>query len=413
MTVAARVDGLAVSPIRRMAVGAPEGTLSLALGEPGWPMPAPARRSLEHQGRTDGPLPYGPNSSSPELVAAVAGQHGIPLAPEEVMVTSGSQAALFALFHAHVEAGSAVLVPDPGFVAYRSLAQLCQAQPVGYALGPGGALDVDLVEAALGEALRSGRPVSVVVVNHPANPTGGLADAESLRRVAELCARHGAVLVSDEVYRELWVGAGGQPGGLHEVAGLAAGVVLGSVSKAFGAPGLRVGWAVGPAELLAPARVVHNAMTTAPARPSQDAATALLTSAGEVLPAARREVARRWDVLAEVAPELLALADAAAGRPDARPAAGTGSCSGQQPAAGTGSRSRSRAGFYLWLPLPAYVDPAGTTAFALRVRDESLVTTVPGDAFGPRGAGFLRVSLGGPVDALVEGLVRLAPWWEG
>ena len=73
----------------------------------------------------------------------------------------------------------------------------------------------------------------------------------------------------------------------------------------------------------------------------------------------------------------------------------------------------SRASFYLWLPLPAGTDPAGTTAFALRVRDESLVTTVPGDAFGPRGAGFLRVSLGGPVEELVEGLVRLAPWWEG
>ena len=61
----------------------------------------------------------------------------------------------------------------------------------------------------------------------------------------------------------------------------------------------------------------------------------------------------------------------------------------------------------------AAVPEAAMAAFALRVRDESLVTTVPGDAFGPRGAGFLRVSLGGPVEELVEGLVRLAPWWEG
>ncbi|WP_426947136.1 pyridoxal phosphate-dependent aminotransferase [Ornithinimicrobium sp. W1679] len=404
-----------------MAVGAPEGTVSLALGEPGWPMPAPARRSLAHQGRADGPLPYGPNSASPELVAAVAGQHGIPLAPEQVMVTSGSQAALFALFHAHVEAGSAVLVPDPGFVAYRSLAQLCQAHPVGYAVGPGGALDANLLEEALvgalwggagrggagrggagrggaarvgagqGDATDGPRPVSMVVLNHPANPTGGLADADALRRVAEVCARHGVLLVSDEVYRELWLGE--RPAGLHEAAGLEAGVVLGSVSKAYGAPGLRVGWAVGPAEALAPARIVHNAMTTAPARPSQDAATALLTSAGEVLQAARREVTRRWEVLAEVAPELLALADEAAGRAT--------------------TPVTPRAGFYLWLPLPAGTDPVETTAFALRVRDESLVTTVPGDAFGPAGVGYLRVSLGGPVEELVEGLVRLAPWWEG
>src|SRR5690606_4705772 len=122
---------------------------------------------------------------------------------------------------------------------------------------------------------------SLVVLNHPANPTGGMASAAALARVADACARRGAVLVSDEVYRELWVGE--RPAGLHDVAGVAAGVVLGSVSKAFGAPGLRVGWAVGAPELLAPARVVHNAMTTAPARPSQEAATALLEHADEVL----------------------------------------------------------------------------------------------------------------------------------
>ena len=74
-------------------------------------------------------------------------------------------------------------------------------------------------------------------------------------------------------------------------------------------------------------------------------------------------------------------------------------------------------GFYLWLPVPEGLsdgpgeDP--TLDLALRIRDESGVTTVPGSAFGPRGAGHLRVSVGGPIDELEEGLRRLAPWWEG
>ncbi len=297
--VATRAGGLAVSPIRRMAVGAPEGTVSLALGEPGWPVPQVARRALAAAGAEDGAMPYGPNTSSPALVAAGGGRHaaahGIPApSPEQVMVTSGSQAALFALFSAHVEVGSTVLVPDPGFVSYRSLAHLCQARAVGYGLGAGGELDPEQVELALD----AHADVSLVVLNHPANPTGGMASAAALARVADACARRGAVLVSDEVYRELWVGE--RPAGLHDVAGVDAGVVLGSVSKAFGAPGLRVGWAVGVPELLAPARVVHNAMTTAPARPSQEAATALLEHADEVLAEAREHVRVRWETAARV-----------------------------------------------------------------------------------------------------------------
>ncbi|RIK15488.1 MAG: hypothetical protein DCC50_07925 [Acidobacteria bacterium] len=372
--VATRAGGMTLSPIRRMAVGAPAGTVSLALGEPGWPLPDAAREALAAAAAQPGPLPYGPNGGSPELVAEVAALHHCR--PEEVMVTAGSQAALFALFQAWAAPGSAVLVPDPGFVSYASLARLCGADPVPYPLAAGGDLDA----AALVDALAGAPHTSMVVLNHPANPTGGMASPAALRAVAAACARAGAVLVSDEVYRELWLGR--PSAGLHEAARQGAGVVLGSVSKAFGAPGLRVGWAVGPQELLAPARVVHNAMTTAAARPSQDAALALLRARELVLPAAREQVRLRWDTLARVAPRLL---EVGGGRP--------------------------RAGFYLWLPLPAGV-AEDTEAFALRVRDESLVTTVPGTAFGERGRGHLRVSLGGAPDELSEGLARLAPWWE-
>lgn len=299
------------------------------------------------------------------------------------MVTAGSQAALFALFQAWVEPGSTVLVPDPGFVSYAALARSCGAEPVGYPLTRDGDLDAQ----ALARTLAGARHTSLVVLNHPANPTGGMASAHALRQVAEVCRRAEALLVSDEVYRELWVAQ--RPPSLHEAAGPEGGVVLGSVSKAFGAPGLRVGWAVGPATVLEPARIVHNAMTTAVARPSQEAALALLTAGEGVLEEGRDRVRERWAAAARLAPELLR----AAGAQESSPLA-------------------SRAGFYLWLPVPGGVDPRQTTSFALRVRDESRVTTVPGDAFGPRGAGFLRVSLGGPLDEVEEGLRRLAPWWK-
>ena len=67
MRPATRVAGQGLSPIRRMAVGAPPGTISLGLGEPGWPLPAPAREALAAAGMSSGPLPYGPNGGIPAL----------------------------------------------------------------------------------------------------------------------------------------------------------------------------------------------------------------------------------------------------------------------------------------------------------------------------------------------------------
>ncbi len=387
MRTASRVAGQGLSPIRRMTLGAPPDAINLGLGEPGWPLPT-GQAARPDEGSAD--LSYGPNTSDPALVEAIAGyaqaRGSATVGPDGVMVTAGSQAALFALFQAYAEPGSAVLAPDPGFVAYPTLARLCGATPVGYPLGPDGDLDADALLAVLGEHGHT----SLVVLNHPANPTGGLASADALDRVAEACAERDVLLVSDEVYAELWVD--GPPASLRDVTHT--GVVLGSMSKAFGAPGLRIGWVTGDPEVLAPARLVHNAMTTAPSRLSQRAALALLGAAGEVLPAAREQLRLRWDAVERLAASGKGHRSLGDGPPKAR------------------SRDAARAGFYLWLPLPGDVDPNDTEAFALRLRDEGGVTTIPGTAFGVRGSGFLRVSLGGPVEDLEEGLRRLAPWWK-
>lgn len=421
MSPASRVAGEGLSPIRRMSVGAPPDAVNLGLGEPGWTAwsdstcgPAGAPR-LPAPHATD--LSYGLNTSDPALVAAIARYAAPPgqgvVGPEQVMVTSGSQAALFALFQAHVDPGTSVLVPDPGFVAYATLARLCGATPVGYPLTADGDLDGEALVRVLDEQ----RHTSLAVLNHPANPTGGLASPRELRAVASACSERGVLLVSDEVYAELWLDA--PVTSVHDVVGVEQAVVLGSMSKAFAAPGLRIGWAVGAEDVLAPARLVHNAMTTAPARPSQAAALALLKASDEVLPAARDEIRLRWACVERLAPHLL-------GRHGQR-------ALGDEPQSAT-SRRAGRAGFYLWLPVPAEVggtsartepgvggpgrsdaddaEADATLAFALRLRDEVGVTTIPGTAFGPRGAGFLRVSVGGPVDQLEEGLRRLAPWWK-
>ncbi len=390
-----RMAGLSTSIIRSFAAAAPADTISLALGEPGWPLPEAAREALAAFAGQADRCSYGPNQGIPELQAAVLDYVNNPpqsppqdptpgrsLDAAQLLVTSGSQAALFAIFLAHVEAGDVVAVPDPGFPVYRTLSTLAGGTTLTYPLGADGSLDPAVITTALDRHTHDGgASVRLLVLNHPSNPTGGGATVEDLETVASACAHRGIIIVSDEVYRELHTQAP-QPS-LWDVTDAA--IVTTSVSKAWAAPGLRVGWAQGPADLLAPARLVHNAMTTAPARPSQLAAAALLRDSPAVLSQSRAELASRWDLVEQHAPDWVRSAPRPAG------------------------------GFYLWVPIPT--DPHHHhdhhDGWAAGLRDHGGVSVVPGSAFGPGGEHHVRISVGGPEDELVEGLRRLSIYTGG
>ena len=274
-----------------------------------------------------------------------------------------------------MEPGSKVLVPDPGFVAYGALATLAGGSAVPYPLDAANRFRLD-AEALIARLDEPG--LRVVVLNHPSNPTGGGANADALRRVAQACEARGLLLISDEVYRDLYLGAP-QPS-LRDVT--STGVVTSSVSKGWGAPGLRVGWMVGEPRWLTPVRTVHAFAVTAASQPSQRAALALVEASDAVLTAARAELRLRFEALAEAMHTHL----------------------GQTLAPPDGA-------FYHWLPLPpsAHADPM---AFALRLRDEARVVLVPGITFGEGGRGFARLSFAASPEQVREGVRRLAPFWR-
>jgi aspartate aminotransferase len=375
MTPSPRLASVRPSPIRAMGQGAPAGCVSLGLGEPSWPLPAVASAALAAAYSPGSACPYGPNAGTPELRQALSAWLGAD--EDSIMLAAGSQAALFALFQAWVGEGDEVLVPDPGFVAYPTLAAMAGGRAVAYSLTDDGSLDPGRFADSLSRAPRA----RLAVINHPSNPTGAGADERALAEVARLSHARGVVLVSDEVYRDLHLG-NRQPG-ILEAGPLPGVVTLGSMSKAFAAPGLRVGWAWGDSAVLAPARLVHNAMTSCLSRPAQAAAVAILGEADTVIAESRRQLAVRRAAF-ETAYRL------------AFPSLGT-------PTVPAG-------GFYHWLALPDIggVDPV---RFCLRVRDEGKVIVVPGIAFGSRGAGYIRISWGGDPADTAEGLRRLAPYW--
>lgn len=175
--------------------------IHLEIGEPDFPTPphivAAAKQALD-----EGYTHYVPSPGLPELREAiarhVAATRGIPVTPEEVVVTPGAKPVMFFAALMLCGPGDEVLYPDPGFPIYPSVAALTGATPVPLRLRPerGFRLDPDELRARLTDRTR------LLILNSPHNPTGATLTAEDLAAIAELVRGRRLIVLSDEIYRE-------------------------------------------------------------------------------------------------------------------------------------------------------------------------------------------------------------------
>ncbi len=131
MKTSQRITNLELSAIRRFSEGAPPDAIPLAIGQPTWDLPEEGRDALR---KFSGVCGYGPGAGRNDLREALAAYYQAPF--DEVMITSGSEGALFSLLQAFVDPGDKVLIPDPGFVTYRNLILYCEGVPCTYSLLP-------------------------------------------------------------------------------------------------------------------------------------------------------------------------------------------------------------------------------------------------------------------------------------
>ena len=175
-----------------------------------------------------------------EAIAADVRSRGIDASADQVIVTPSAKTAVFYAMLATVEAGSEVLVPDPGFPIYPSMARFAGGVPVGYALDADNAPDVDDI------AMRINPRTRVLCLNSPNNPTGGALDAADMARVAELVARHDLRVVTDDIYSRL-VFEGGRAPTIAAFDGARARTMLvDGFSKTYAMTGYRLGYLVVP-----------------------------------------------------------------------------------------------------------------------------------------------------------------------
>jgi aspartate aminotransferase len=310
----------------------------------------------------DGHTRYVDPAGLPALRDAIAaslpwrGVRGV--SAENVVVVPGAKPMVFYALLAVLERGDEVLVPDPGFPIYPSVVRFAEAVPVSYPVAAAGDLDVARLAALITPRTRA------LVVNLPANPTGVVASPDALSAIATLAQRHDLVVVSDEVYGRIRYdrradSVAALPGMLERT------VVVDSFSKTYSMTGWRLGFGVVPAPLVERVTklVVNGTSCTPPF--VQLAGLAALTGPQDCVTAAVGRFERRRDWLV----------DGLNGLPGVR-------CS---PPGGA---------FYAFPDVRRIEERAGlsTEQLAERLLDLHGVAVLPGTAFGPGGAGHLRLS---------------------
>ena len=367
--IAARMDGVERTLIRRIFDAAPAGAINLGLGQPDLPTP-PSIALAGIDGIAAGRTGYTSTAGDPALRAAIAARYpGIARGPENVVVTIGSQEAVFLSVLTLVDPGSEVLVPDPGYPAYPVLARLAGATAVSYPLRPERAFRLDPNDVAR----RLTGKTRLVILCSPSNPTGAIDEDHDLARLAALLAERGVPWLSDEIYAGFAYDRPAATIARHAPGGL----VVSGLSKDLSMTGWRMGWAVGPEEVVARLIACHQYVVTCASSVSQAAAMHALSPAGDEARRRYLEIFRRRRTV---------MLEALGAIPGVRVTPPDGA-------------------FYVFLDVR---DFGSSLEIAERVLTRRRVITIPGEAFGPGGAGFLRISYAASEEDIRAGIAGLA-----
>ncbi|WP_329372200.1 aspartate transaminase [Streptomyces sp. NBC_01483] len=252
--------------------------LDLTVGEPDFDTPdhvkAAAIRAIEA-----GETKYTPVNGTPALRAAIAGKlrerHGLEFTDARITVGGGAKQVIFLALMATLDEGDEVIVPAPYWVSYPDMVRANDGTPVvvdcpeadGFKLMP------ERLAAAITERTRW------VVLNTPGNPTGSAYTSGELHALARVLMEHPHVRVlTDEIYDEIWYGDEDTPSLATVEPRLSERVFLtNGVSKTYAMTGWRIGYGVGPTDLVAAINTLQSQTSSCPSSVSQAAAAAALT----------------------------------------------------------------------------------------------------------------------------------------
>ncbi len=352
------------------------GVIGLTVGEPDFDTPVHIREAAK-AALDRGETHYGANLGEPGLRAAIAERmarvSGLTADPDkQVIVTIGGVEAIYLAMTAILDSGDEVLLPDPGFMVYSSLAVLTGARPLPYPLRIENGFYPDPEEI---EGMITPR-TKLLIINSPGNPTGQLISKEVLLQLAALAEKHDLLVISDEVYDTI-VYDGRKSVCFATLPGMRdRTITINSVSKAYAMTGWRLGYAVAHPALIQGMMKVHQIMAACAATMLQSGAEAALRSDQSFILEMVQEYQARRDLITGLLNQV----------PGFRCLKPEGAFYAFPDIRGTGMNSSDLCDF--------------------RIR-EAKVACVPGGGFGARGEGFVRISYATSREKLQEAGERM------
>lgn len=291
-----------------------------------------------------------------EVARRVQDRTGVPTAPENVLITPGGQAALFSAHVATCNAGDTALYLDPFYATYPGTIRGASAKPVCIQTRA-----EDAFQPRASDIAAQAKGAKSLLINSPNNPTGVVYSRATLEGIAQVCREHDLWLISDEVYdTQVWEGAHISPRALEGMAERT--LVVGSMSKSHAMTGSRVGWIVGPRDVISD--LINLATHTTYGVPGfiQDAALFALQQ-GESF---EEEIAAPFKRRRDIAHRVLAGQNAVTLVP-------------------------AQGAMYLMLDIRNTGMSGEDFAFALL--DAHQIAVMPGESFGRAAAGHVRVAM--------------------
>ena len=298
MHTARRTHGFTESVIRGMTRLASEhGAINLAQGFPNFPCPDVLKEAAARAIRDDVnqyAITWGAKRLRDALARKYADWYAMTVDPEaEITVTCGATEAMASTVLALVDPGDEVIVLEPFYENYGPDAILCGARPVFVPMAPGAPLDLVRLAAAFSASTRA------IIVCTPNNPAGRVLTRAELEGIADLCRRHDAYAVTDEIYEHIYYEGTHVPiatlDGMRERT-----ITISGASKTFSVTGWRIGTIVAPPAATDAIRKVHDFLTVGAPAPLQEAvAVGLETLGRDYYEGLARDYRRRRDILCE------------------------------------------------------------------------------------------------------------------
>jgi len=359
--------------------------IAFTVGEPDFPTPQRIVEAAVAAARDPKNHRYTPVAGLPELREAIAAKtlrdSGYEVSPNQVLVTNGGKQAVYTAFATLLDPGDEVLLPTPYWTSYPEAIRLAGGTVVKVFAGA----DTEyLVSVEQLEAARTERTKALLFCS-PSNPTGAVYSPEETAAIGQWALEHGIWVVTDEIYEHLVYDGAVASAILRQVPDLAdTAVVLNGVAKTYAMTGWRVGWLIGPPDVVAAATNLQSHLCSNVANVSQQAALAAVAGDLTEVEAMREAFDRRRRTMVSMLSKIDGL-----------------------------TVPVPRGAFYTYPSVAGLlgrtiggVTPTTSAELAELILDQAEVAVVPGEAFGP--SGFLRLSYALGDDDIVEGVGRIA-----